>query len=103
MPLSHSSICEILSVKNDLRYRVSNITPGLYLSSCSPSPEADMLNQVAALLINKPKSAIVSDVSMAQRRAFAVPAEQQKDLPNGKEEKTTAQSTVTLTATDDMD
>ncbi|GAV10023.1 hypothetical protein RvY_19513 [Ramazzottius varieornatus] len=100
LPLSHSSICEILSVKNDLRYRVSNITPGLYLSSCSPTPEADMLNQVAALLINKPRSAIVSDVSLPQRRAFAVPADSKDrgDLPNGKEGKT-----VRLTATDDMD
>lgn len=33
-----------------MRYRVSNITPGLYLCTCAPTPENDILNQVAALL-----------------------------------------------------
>ncbi|OQV21690.1 Clustered mitochondria protein-like protein [Hypsibius exemplaris] len=52
LPMSHMSICELLSVKNDMRYRVSNITPGLYLSTCGPTPDSDVMSQVAALLGN---------------------------------------------------
>ena len=50
LPLSHMSICELLSVKNDMRYRVSNITPGLYLCACGPTPDSEVMSQVAALL-----------------------------------------------------
>lgn len=52
LPLTHMSICELLSIKNDMRYRVSNITPGLYLCACAPTPDSDVISQVAALLGN---------------------------------------------------
>lgn len=72
LPLSHMSICEILAIKNDLRYRVSNITPGLYLCTCTPSLENDLLNQVAAALLhssaNEERKAQSGDVVARQER-----------------------------------
>jgi hypothetical protein len=56
LPLTHMSICELLSIKNDMRYRVSNITPGLYLCACAPTPDSDVISQVAALLGNPSSS-----------------------------------------------